>query len=285
MTTKDKRMNENWLPTFLCIGAMKSGTSSLHRYLDGHPDIRMSYPKETDFFLDRNAKSLDWYQGCFENEAVAYGEVSPNYSKYPGFDGVPERMHKLLPDIRLIYLVRDPIDRAVSHYVHNWEKRRINDSIDDALNPPEDSWYINTSRYYFQLSQYLDYYPIERILIVESEQLRGERARVLSEIFEFIGVNPNLESDTPDREYNTGMRRPTKLADFLIRSSIGKVVKDAGKSVVPESAIEYVKQHIWSDAKKPEPKRETINQVKNYLKEDVQKLRNLTGKSFDSWSL
>lgn len=282
-------MNTSRLPNFICIGAMKSGTVSLHRYLDAHPDICMSSPKETNFFGTRNTKSLDWYQGCFGNEARIYGETSPQYSQYPGIDGVPRRMYELLPDIKLIYLVRDPIDRAVSHYVHNWVNRNevANASIDKTLNPPENSWQVNTSRYHFQLLQYFDYYPIDRILVVESERLRSERSKVMSEIFEFIGVSPDLESNALDQEYHktSDKARLTRVGDFLIKSSVGQTVKDVGKSIMPQSAIEYIKQRVWEDAKKPQPRRETLNKVKSYLQEDVEKLRALTGKSFDSWSL
>ncbi len=148
-----REMSKGHLPTFICIGAMKCGTSSLHQYLGEHPQVAVSTPKETDSFLERNEKDRTWYHGCFDSEAKAYGEVSPNYTKHPGFPDVPDRMHEMLPDVKLIYLVRDPIERAISHYVHNWTRCRVNKPVDDTFQPVEESWYLNVSRYYFQLSR------------------------------------------------------------------------------------------------------------------------------------
>ena len=108
------------LPTFITIGAMKCGTHSLHQYLDLHPEIAMSQRKELNFFLTeaKFAQGLEWYSAQIAGNGTARGESSPNYSKCHMFPGVAERMHATLPDIKLIYLVRDPVERAVSHYVH-----------------------------------------------------------------------------------------------------------------------------------------------------------------------
>lgn len=280
-------MERENIPTFICIGAMKCGTTSLHKYLDAHPEVCMSSPKETGFFLRRTDRNLDWYQQCFSGAARAYGETCTNYAKHPGFDGVPERIHSLLPDIRLLYLVRDPIERAVSHYVHNWVAKREDSSVEEVLCPPDESWYVNVSRYHYQLSQYLEYYSLENICVIESERLRSARMDVLSEIFEFIGVEPDVKREWVQSEYHKSeeKQRRTDAAEFLTHTNIGQAVKNIGKAVVPSSWVERSKELLWQNAEKPTVGPEVRKRVREFLREDVEQLRRLTGKEFRSWSL
>src|SRR5947208_13622101 len=100
---------EGALPNLVVIGAQKCGTSGLHYYLSLHPEISMSKPKELNFFIaERNyPRGLDWYRAHFDPTAKVRGESSPNYTAYPLHVGVPERMHSIVPDAKLLYLVRD----------------------------------------------------------------------------------------------------------------------------------------------------------------------------------
>jgi hypothetical protein len=114
------------LPNFIIIGAMKCGTTSLYYQLSEHKEVKMSIQKETNFFIrkrdfekGRYEKGRDWYESCFPEGGMARGECSPNYTKVHLFPGVAQRMQELLPDVRLVYMVRDPIERLVSHYVQN----------------------------------------------------------------------------------------------------------------------------------------------------------------------
>src|SRR3954454_424581 len=113
------------LPKLLIIGAQKCGTTSLHTYLDAHPDVHMAAEKELDFFIEDRAwqRGLEWYATRFRDDAGVRGESSPNYTGWPVWDGVPERAAAVIPKARLVYLVRDPIDRIESHYL----QRRLQD--------------------------------------------------------------------------------------------------------------------------------------------------------------
>ena len=115
-----RKSQKGTLPNLIIIGAQKCGTTSLHYYLNLHPQILMSREKELNFFItERNwSKGVDWYRSQFVEKAEIYGESSPNYTDYIRFGGVPERMYSVVPDARLIYILRDPIERIVSHYVH-----------------------------------------------------------------------------------------------------------------------------------------------------------------------
>ena len=127
------------LPTFLIIGTMKGGTTSLHRYLRQHPEVFMPERKELNFFLDEYAgppidppeernwsRGITWYERQFAGaeDERAVGEASANYSRYPTYPGVAERIAKIVPEMKLIYLMRNPIDRVLSHYLHDFAKGR-----------------------------------------------------------------------------------------------------------------------------------------------------------------
>ncbi|MBW1859762.1 MAG: sulfotransferase domain-containing protein, partial [Deltaproteobacteria bacterium] len=117
------------------IGALKCGTTSLHYYLGLHPEISMSREKELYFFVKECNwnKGIDWYRSNFSGESKIHGESTPIYTAYPVYVGVAERMHGVVPGTKLIYVVRDPIDRLVSHYVHACEMGREDRGIEGAL--------------------------------------------------------------------------------------------------------------------------------------------------------
>jgi hypothetical protein len=196
-------------------------------------------------------------------------------------------MHRLLPDIKLLYLVRDPVERAISHYVHNQAARRENDSVEKALYPPGESWYVNVSRYHYQISQYLEYYSWENICVIESERLRNERMKTVAEIFEFIGVKPDVteEQVRPEHHKSEEKQRTTGAVEFLIHTNVGRTLKSIGKAIVPSSLVEHGKELLWRDARKPKVSQEIRGCVREFLKEDVEQLRRLTGNEFASWSL
>jgi len=137
------------LPHFIIIGAMNAGTTSLYHYLKTHPDIISSSPKEPSFFVqDRFRKGLEWYKSIFKGAGRFAFEASANYSKRHLFPGVPKRMFKVVSEIKLIYLLRDPIERAKSHYMwgcaHGLEDREFSSVIKD-----HNCNLIKTGQYYY----------------------------------------------------------------------------------------------------------------------------------------
>src|SRR5688500_5445420 len=114
--------SESLLPNLITIGAQKCGTSGLHYYLGLHPEVSMSTPKELNYFIaERNwGRGPEWYGRHFDPNARCRGESSPNYTAFPQHMGVPERMASVVPDAKLIYIVRDPLARIAAHYVHNF---------------------------------------------------------------------------------------------------------------------------------------------------------------------
>src|SRR6476660_6254958 len=147
-----RREPRGTLPNLVVVGGLKCGTTSLHHYLNLHPEIAMSRPKELNFFVSELNWPLgrDWYAGHFDPSARIRGESSPHYTNRPSFNEVPGRMRELLgSDVRPVYVVRDPIDRMLSHYLHSVGGGYEDRSLADALSDPESS-YVARSRSFFQ---------------------------------------------------------------------------------------------------------------------------------------
>ncbi len=161
------------LPTFFIIGAPKAGTTSFHYYLNQHPQIQMSAVKEPSFFAPssnppdarRSINRLDQYEQLFDPAVGVRGEASTNYAEYPFRQGVPERIKELVPEAKFVYLVRDPIDRTMSHYHHlvadGGERRSLEEIFNDLSDPRTPC--ICASLYALQLELYLRDFPQERI--------------------------------------------------------------------------------------------------------------------------
>lgn len=211
----DRLRRRGPLPTFITIGTMKGGTSALHNYLRQHPQVCMSTKKETDYFFRPDGHDLAWYRGQFTERADQYGESSPNYTKRHEVEGMAESMHDLLPDIRLIFLARDPIPRSVSHFLHNVVKGRVRRDDFEAYFDDLDNPALLTSRYHWQLEPFVETYGLDRILVLSSEQLRDERAQTLRQVFSFIGVDPTFTSPEFDVESHVTSAKLSKAGESL----------------------------------------------------------------------
>jgi Sulfotransferase domain len=273
------------LPNVVVIGSQKCGTSTLHYYLRFHPDVSASVPKELDFFIsERNwPLGVDWYRTHFDPEAKARVESSPNYTTYPHFQGVPERMHELVPEARLIYLVRDPIARIEAHWVHNYAKRRERGTpLETILHPS--TTYIERSRYAMQLEQFLRFYDRSRILVLEQDDLRRRRRDTLSEVFEFIGI----ESTFDHRSFRAVRHRTEKKRRA---SRAGLRVKEMSKTSwgrrVPKALWNYTEAglRLSRPIERPNLHDQLPAEVLRTLREDAERLRELTGREFASWSI
>ncbi len=279
------RASRGALPNLVVIGAQKCGTSGLHYQLGLHPEIWMSRPKELNFFIEeRNwPRGADWYQACFDARARVRGESSPNYTAYPQHLGVPERMHSLLPDAKLVYVVRDPLERIAAHWVHNYAKRREKGDLGATLTHANTS-YVIRSQYHMQLQQFLAHYPLERILVLEQEDLRTQPAETLRRVFEFAGVDPDFTHPQIGKERHQTSRkmRASRLAVRLERISRSRPGRVMPKNVW--LAIDE-KLPMRRSIKRPDVRAALGPEVHEVLREDAERLRELTGRRFKSWSI
>lgn len=273
------------LPNFIIIGAMKCGTSSLYHYLQLHPEVGMSDIKEVDFFVAENNfdKGVKWYERQFKGDFKKYGEASPNYSKAHYFTGVPERMHDLLPDVKLIYLVRDPIQRIISHYTHNYSEGREHRTIDEALHDLPDNHYLMCSKYFWQLEHYLTYYSASQILVMPSYLLKEDRRMALEQIFRFVGVEETFYSSAfEEQKHETRKkRRKGRVSSFILESPVIKTLKH----YIPDAVKDPVKQLTRPEVTKPNLSSILRNELWEYLRSDIEKLREFSGHSFTPWNI
>lgn len=281
------------IPNFIVVGAMKAGTTSLYHYLRAHPQVFMPRVKELDFFLaEANwGRGLRWYERRFAAagpQATAVGEASTNYSKFPQFSGVPERMAETLPDARIIYVVRDLIRRILSHYRHRIavgsERRPLEAAV---LGDPT---YINASRYAMQAHRFLRCYPRERVMILSSESLRQERTVALKQIYEFLGVDAAFTAPVHAEEfYRTDARTTHSPLIFHVRTTIKRRFPAAKEAKELVDAMRGVRRSSTAangarpmDPPIPDGLRRILFAR---LAEDVQTLRALVPHITDLWDL
>jgi sulfotransferase family protein len=188
------------LPDLVILGAMKSATTSLHRWLGEQPEVFMARPKETRFFTDKWALGPEWYSAQFADAAgdELLGESSVNYMNPDLSPAAAERMTSLIPHARLISVLRHPVDRIRSHYRHeiqrNREKRGFLEALRDPGNP-----YLAHSSYYTCLRPYLERFPREQLLLVRFEDLVKPPGPAWSAVLQFLGLE---DRPLPDSSHN-----------------------------------------------------------------------------------
>lgn len=222
------------LPDFLIVGAQKAGTTALYAYLRRHPGITGPSWKEVSFFDRHYARGEAWYRGNFPNILRArglVGEASPSYIFHPL---APKRVAALVPEAKLIALVRNPVDRAFSHYQHEVALGREQLSFEEALAAEAErlrgeeermladpayfshAWWNYTyrarGRYAEQLERWLAVFAREQLLILPSEELLEEPGRAHAQVLEFLGAAPQRLDSYPrvfERQYEP-MRPETR---------------------------------------------------------------------------
>lgn len=274
------------LPNLIIIGAMKCGTTSLHYYLGFHPQIQMSAIKELDFFVEHLnwRKGLKWYMAQFYGNQPIHGEASQNYTNYPEFRGVPERIHSLIPDVKLIYIMRDPIERIISHYMLNVSHKYETRDIVTALTAPDRDKYLNRSRYYMQLERYLRLFPRANILLLKQEDLLVRRHETLQTVFRFLNVDDTFSSPEFDKIINPSSNRRHRNWFSLQLDRLNYV--DLIRRIPPDIRIP-VGRLLYIPFSKPVTKPEVPDwlrlELKEALQDDLTRLRDLTGWDLAEW--
>jgi hypothetical protein len=284
-----RRRPDAALPNLIVIGGLKCGTTSLHHYLGLHPQIGMSRPKELNFFVEELNWGLgeDWYANHFSSGDPVRGETSPHYTNEPRFAGVAERMRRVLgQDAKLVYMVRDPVDRLLSHYLHNVGGGYETRSMEEALSDPQ-SAYVRRSLYAMQAEPYLKEFGDEALAIVAREDLRDEREATMRRIFELAGVDPAFTSPQFAREWETGSARSGgggyRLMDRAVRLP-GLRALDRNFDRLPES-LRWMVERIVHDPRSGEaPKPQLPDDLRARLAEifrpDVERLEGICGRRF-----
>ena len=290
------------LPTFFIIGAAKAGTTSLYRYLAEHPEIHMSPIKETNFFCADNGDfryrtrigEAAEYEALFDSRAACRGESSNSYSEYPRHRGVPKRIHEAVPDAKLIYLVRDPIERLKSLYMQAIASARKDRrfagelSVEKVIGDIEDptNEYICGGRYMTQIAQYMEVFPRSSLLVVDHADLLRNRFETLSRVFRFLGVDHTFVSAGITEQHNaSAAKRRFTDAYVGLRYSPFKSAIDRLPAGLRAPLVGAAQRTLSRRPPAPEISDDDRRRLIELFAPEVDALRRVTGEQFSTWSM
>lgn len=285
------------MPNFLIIGAMKSGTTALYYYLEQHPQIYMSPVKEPDFFCFEGEKDpggnqvtdIDTYRSLFKTVSgeKAIGEASHCYLYEPK---ALERIKHYVPEARLLAILRDPADRAYSHFLH-----RVRDGTEPASGfaqalredarrkSPQD--YIGRGLYYAQLKRYFESFQHDRIRVYLYEDLSVKPIDTLHDAFRFLEVEDSFVPDVSLKRNVSGYPKYKVLDELLRRPNF---IKQALKLYLParlrwrlSTAFDSLKNRNLTEP--PSMPAEVRGQLIETYREDVLELQELIGRDLSQW--
>ena len=287
-------------PNLFIIGAMKSGTSSLHEYLHQHPDIFMARMKEPQYFAPHKTRwgqwwgqgqpwpepGMQWYLNLFRDAGdVKYaGESSVSYTAAPWVSGCERRIHAFNPDARLIYIMRDPVERALSHYWHF-----VHDGREDL--PPLEAFrrkeeYVARSDYARQLRPYLDTFAREQVYALTLEELDGDPAGTMRRLFTWLQVDPGV--DITIERFNVGKsqmrqtRRHLVPLDTMMKHWRWKRLEASLPAAVPRLLERITYRPI---ERRSVPTEEAVKYLRQVLAPKERELSLLLGREFPEWNL
>lgn len=296
------------MPNFLVVGAAKSGTTSLYFYLDKHPDIYIPSVKECRFFSQMSAnfkgpgdeilnkniiKSLDEYRLLFSSvkNEKAIGDVSPDYLYF--YEKSIEKIKQILGDVRIIIILRNPVERAYSQYLHLLRDERETLSFEDALSNEEirkkANWewfwsYKDVGFYYKQVKAYIENFSQVKIYLCDD--LKKDALLLIRDIYRFLEVDDSFVPDDLNKRYNiSGVPKSRWLYEFLNRpNSLRTALKPFISIILPKSKRQELKFLITEkNLKKTDMKTETREYLKGLYREDIIRLQELINRDLSHW--
>jgi hypothetical protein len=297
------------LPNFFIVGAARSGTTSLDRYLNQHPEIYITPKKETHFFAsedlplclgpgdDRLTRLLirdeDEYAQLFARVtgAKTIGESSAFYLSFPG---TAERIATTIPDAKILIILREPVERAYSSYMFMVRDGRETLGFEEGLSKEEERkqqsyepiwWYKELSLYYKQVKHYLDVFGIERVKVLLFEEFCTNPGKVLHDVFNFLKVNEDVAIDTSVRYNVSGSPKShrfySRLNNFIYYpSSFEKHIK----SLVPQHLrVAWASKIIGMSVERVPLDQHVRTKFMAYFAEDVRQLEDLLQRDLLPW--
>lgn len=285
------------LPNFLIIGAEKAGTTWLYDVLSRHPDIFLPETKELSYFnrLDSNLKisnyyerlKRSWYEDFFVHcrGQTAAGDISPMYLCD---DAAPARIAETLPEARLIAILRDPVERAASHYWMAHNKQHIAGSFSEIIASRHDA-VVKRGLYGEQLERYFDLFPRSRLLVLIFEEVMNDREEAIAGICRFLDIDPSplLDKDLSEAVnpatayrwpwlYNASIAIATALRQTPLLSWIPRALKKTGfnEKVKSMNAMEFSKPALTDEQR---------DELRAYYAADRERLETLLGRKIEVW--
>jgi sulfotransferase family protein len=259
----------------------------------------MSPVKEPRFFIelrpDRQYRGDNYigdreeYERLFDSEAAVRGENTPSYSMYPFHEGVPARIQAAVPAAKIVYLVGDPVKRVVAQWMQGVafgsQKRSLTDAL-EGLDRPEHPL-VCPGRYATQVEQYLEFFPAERIKVVDQDALRADRRAALREIFSFLEVDPDYWSPEFEVVRNAATDHRQVRTGFAgrVRSSRLRRVTDPLPPRARTALIQATRRVVARKVERPALEPALEARLEEIYRPETERLRTLTGQAFAGWSV
>lgn len=277
-------VNRQLIPNFLIIGAMKSGTTSLRYTLSCHPEVFMVYPEEPRFFYhDENyRKGLAWYGSFFEKAKgkKAIGEGSGFYAWKARNPETIKRIANTIPDVKIIYMVRHPIERIASHWAWEIASGKPLGSIKNAVQ--EHRYFIEMSMYWEQISAYRQYFPDHQIKVLFLEDLKSTPYQFYQTCFEFLGVDADFDVSP---YLNPQNQTEGQLSDRDLLIKLRRIVKlQKIKQIVPQNVINWLRLRLKTQEKaKPTWSNTVKRELENIIYDDSMQFLKYCNKPQHFW--
>jgi len=238
------------------IGAQKCGTSSLAYMISQHPEICFSSIKEPHFFSTVNnwKDNLDQYHSLFAPKiGQICCEASTSYTFYPRYKGTHLRLYEYNPTLKLIYIMRHPIRRIISHYNHRLIRQNLKVPLETAIK--EDRSYIDISRYGMQIKPYFDIFPIDNIFLIIFEEFIQNPQRGLEKLFHFLHISSEHTKSIRYSHKNISiqnlvLKKANSFLDrknmFLIQKFLIKIYSIMMKKNENEYLPAAYRKYLWS---------------------------------------
>ena len=271
------------------VGSMKSGSNTLYNYLDEHPDIFMSKRplKEPRYFVEEMnwSKGEDWYLSLFEaagTESIL-GEASQHYSWIPHYTGVAEKIAQFNPEARILYLMRDPVDRTISHYW--WDVQWSGEGRDMLSAIQTMKHFTDVSNYAMQLKPYIEIFGRDRVMAITVEELTDNTVETLQSIFKWLEVDASFVPEKLNRRDNVSPKKIQKtMGSGLFSHLRGTPLWDAMKKLIPDSLRrnmrDAISRPVERDLTMLEPTRDYLRPMQQ---QQTEELSQLLGRQFPEW--
>jgi hypothetical protein len=281
-------------PNLFIIGAMKSGTTSLHEYLDTHPQIAMSREKEPGYFVEELSlrKGEDWYLSLFEQDAryQYVGESSTHYTKLPLYRGVPERLFRFNPDARLIYIMRDPFDRVISHYWHAVRDVHHGGELRPLLKAVQECPdYLCFSDYAMQLEPYIERFGKNAIFTLSFEALVEDPQHQLDRIYRWLGLPTYPLGNRSTMAHN---RKPKEMVGVAGSGILNRIQYSRRwnriSPLVPSWVKNWARQQAYRTVREQHSQKDIprlLEAVAELQRRQVAQLSRLLGNDFPEWNV
>ncbi len=292
-------MKNNFKIDFIGVGAPKSGTSWAAECLREHPQICFSSKKEINFFnkvhpfYNKNKPwqypyGMDWYKKFFLNyqKGQIRGEFSPHYLYDPD---TPRLIYENFPDVKIIMILRNPIDRLYSHYLHGKASRIKFPSFEEVVKKEKE--YVEIGFYYRHIKRYLKYFPKEKILIMIYEDIEKDPLVFIKKIYRFLGVDENFVPPSLHKRINVTAPRLSftgKCYCVVRRFLVDKLGEKFVESIEKTTINKFRKAAAEKLGKKSEYKYEKISgnlrgELNKIYRPETKKLEKLIGRDLSFW--